>query len=76
MAFPQKNKMMNKSSEPMPTCCVTSQETKLNRKIVSRGSRIKTLKDAMKEAEILDSQSRQEKISQIERDSNLRCHDI
>ena len=28
-----------------------------------------TLKDAMEEAEILDSQSRQEKISQIERDS-------
>ena len=43
--------------------------TKLNRKIVRRGSRIKTLKDAMEEAEILDSQSRQEKISQIERDS-------
>ena len=41
--------------------------TKLNRKIVRRGSRIKTLKDAMEEAEILDSQSRQEKISQIER---------
>ena len=34
--------------------------TKLNRKIIRRGSRIKTLKD---------SQSRQEKISQIERDS-------
>ena len=43
--------------------------TKLNRKIIRRGSRIKTLKDAMEEAEILDSQSRQEKISQIERDS-------
>ena len=43
--------------------------TKLNRKIVRRGSCIKTLKDAMEEAEILDSQSRQEKISQIERDS-------
>ena len=43
--------------------------TKLNRKIVRRGSRIKTLKDALEEAEILDSQSRQEKISQIERDS-------
>ena len=43
--------------------------TKLNRKIISRGSHIKTLKDAMEQAEILDSQSRQEKISQIERDS-------
>ena len=43
--------------------------TKLNRKIVSRGSRIKTLKDAMEEAEILDTQSRQEEISKIERDS-------
>ena len=43
--------------------------TKLNRKIIRRGSRIKTLKDAMEEAEILDSQSRQKKISQIERDS-------
>ena len=43
--------------------------TKLNRKIVRRGSRIKTLKDAMEEAEILDSQSRQEEISKIERDS-------
>ena len=43
--------------------------TKLNRKIIRRGSHIKTLKDAMEEAEILDSQSRQEKISQIERDS-------
>ena len=42
--------------------------TKLNRKIIRRGSRIKTLKDAMEEAEILDSQFRQEKISQIERD--------
>ena len=41
--------------------------TKLNRKIVRRGSRIKTLKDAMEEAEILDSQSRQEEISKIER---------
>ena len=37
--------------------------TKLNRKIIRRGSHIKTLKDAMEEAEILDSQSRQEKIS-------------
>ena len=43
--------------------------TKLNRKIIRRGSRIKTLKDAMEEAEILDSQSRQEEISKIERDS-------
>ena len=43
--------------------------TKLDRKIVRRGSHIKTLKDAMEEGEILDSQSRQEKISQIERDS-------
>ena len=43
--------------------------TKLNRKIFRRGSRIKTLKDAMEEAEILDSQSRQEEISKIERDS-------
>ena len=43
--------------------------TKLNRKIVRRGSRIRTLKDAMEEAEILDSQSRQEEISKIERDS-------
>ena len=43
--------------------------TKLNRKIVRGGSRIKTLKDAMEEAEILDSQSRQEEISKIERDS-------
>ena len=43
--------------------------TKLNRKIVRRGSRIKTLKDTMEEAEILDSQSRQEEISKIERDS-------
>ena len=43
--------------------------TKLNKKIVRRGSRIKTLKDAMQEAEILASQSRQKKISQIERDS-------
>ena len=43
--------------------------TKLNRKIVRRGSRIKTLKDSMEEAEILDSQSRQEEISKIERDS-------
>ena len=43
--------------------------TKLNRKIIRRGSCIKTLKDAMEEAEILDSQSRQEKISQIVRDS-------
>ena len=42
---------------------------KLNRKIIRRGSRIKTLKDAIEEAEILNSQSRQEKISQIERDS-------
>ena len=43
--------------------------TKLNRKIFRRGSHIETLKDAMEEAEILDSQSRQENISQIERDS-------
>ena len=43
--------------------------TKLNKKIIRRGFHIKTLKDAMEEAEILDSQSRQEKISQIERDS-------
>ena len=43
--------------------------TKLNTKIIRRGSRIKTLKDAMEEAEILDSQSRQEEISKIERDS-------
>ena len=43
--------------------------TKLNRKIIRRGSRIKTLKDAMEEAEILDSLSRQEKILQIERHS-------
>ena len=43
--------------------------TKLNRKIIRRGSHIKTLKDAMEEAEILDSQSRQEEISKIERDS-------
>ena len=43
--------------------------TKLNRKIVRRGSCIKTLKDSVEEAEILDSESRQEKISQIERDS-------
>ena len=43
--------------------------TKLNRKIVRRGSHINTLKDAIEKAEILDSQSRQEKISQIERDS-------
>ena len=43
--------------------------TKLNRKIIRRGSHIKTLKDAMEEAKILDSQSRQEKISQIQRDS-------
>ena len=42
---------------------------KLNRKIIRRGSRIRTLKDAMEEAEILDSQSRQEEISKIERDS-------
>ena len=42
---------------------------KLNRKIVRRGSRIRTLKDAMEEAKILDSQSRQEEISKIERDS-------
>ena len=43
--------------------------TKLNRKIVRSGSHIRTLKDAMEEAEILDSQSRQEEISKIERDS-------
>ena len=43
--------------------------TKLNRKIIRRGSCIKTLKEAMEEAEILDSQSRQEEISKIERDS-------
>ena len=43
--------------------------TKLNRKIIRRGSRIKTLKDTMEEAEILDFQSRQEEISKIERDS-------
>ena len=42
---------------------------KLNRKIVRRGSHIRTLKDAMEEDEILDSQSRQEEISKIERDS-------
>ena len=43
--------------------------TKLRRKILRRGSRIKTLKDAMEEAEELDSQSRQEEISKLERDS-------
>ena len=43
--------------------------TKLNRKIIRRGSRIRTLKDAMEEAEILESQSRQEEISKLERDS-------
>ena len=43
--------------------------TKLNRKIIRRGSHIRTLKDAMEEAKILDSQSRQVEISKIERDS-------
>ena len=43
--------------------------TKLRRKILRKGSRIKTLKDAMEEAEELDSQSRQEEISKLERDS-------
>ena len=43
--------------------------TKLNRKIVRKGSHIKRLKDAMEEAEILDSQSRQEEISKMERDA-------
>ena len=43
--------------------------TKLRRKILRRNSHIKTLKDAMEEAEELDSQSRQEEISKLERDS-------
>ena len=43
--------------------------TKLRRKILRKGSRIRSLKDAMEEAEILDSQSRQEEISKLERDS-------
>ena len=43
--------------------------TKLRRKILRRGSRIKTLKDAMEEAKELDSQSRQEEISKLEKDS-------
>ena len=42
---------------------------KLRRKILRRNSYIKTLKDAMEEAEELDSQSRQEEISKLERDS-------
>ena len=43
--------------------------TKLRRKILRKGSYIKTLKDTMEEAEELDSQSRQEEISKLERDS-------
>ena len=43
--------------------------TKLGRKIVRRDSRITTLKDAMEEAETLNSQARQEQISKLERDS-------
>ena len=43
--------------------------TKLRRKILRKGSHIKTLKDAMEEAKELDSQSRQEEISKLERDS-------
>ena len=42
---------------------------KLNRKIFRKGSCIKTLKDAMEEAETLDAQCRQEEISKLERDS-------
>ena len=43
--------------------------TKLGRKIVRRDSRITTLKDAMEEAETLNSQARQEQISKLKRDS-------
>ena len=39
--------------------------TKLNRKIVRRGSRIKTLKDTMEEAEILDSQSSERRYQKL-----------
>ena len=39
---------------------------KLGRKIVRRDSRITTLKDAMEEAETLNSQARQEQISKLE----------
>ena len=42
---------------------------KLRRKILRKRSHIKTLKDTMEEAEELDSQSRQEEISKLERDS-------
>ena len=42
--------------------------TKHRRKIFRQGSHIKTVKDAMEETEILDAQSRQEEISQLERD--------
>ena len=69
MAFPQKNKMMNKSSEPTPTHCATMQPPNLTGRSLGEVPAIKTLKDAMEEAEILDSQSRQEEISKIERDS-------
>ena len=69
--FRRRNKMMKQILRALrPNHTVqTMQPPKLNRKIVRRGSCIKTLKDTMEEAEILDSQSRQEEISKIERDS-------